>query len=35
MSKLFMTQKERKAIILDSRHELADCAIENSVWPVE
>ncbi len=34
-SKLFMKHRERKAIILDPRHELADCTIENNVWLVE
>lgn len=32
-SKLFMTRKEVKTIILDPRDELADCDIENNVWP--
>jgi len=32
-SKLFMTQKQLKAITLDPRDELADCDIENNFWP--
>lgn len=32
-SKLIMTTKELKAIVLDPRDEMADCDLENNFWP--
>src|SRR6185503_19619967 len=32
-SKLIMTTKELKSVVLDPREELADCDIENNFWP--